>query len=213
MSQVPSRRSRRAESPSKGERKEQTLIAAASRMLDEGRFADASVAELASEAGLQRESFYFYFASKQALLATVISNAIAEFNRQLTADVSDDTSRSPAQILAATVQAATDLWWEHRAAMVAGFELGTTLPDFYDQSMVNVAIVRAPTVELLRRHGRVPEAADPKQADKLVTALILMTERNYYDIARRDAPRADYDAMATLLTRVWQRAFGFAGDR
>lgn len=212
MSTVSPRRSRRAARPSKGDRKEQALVATASRLLAEGRFADVSVAELARKAGLQRESFYFYFASKPALLATVVSTAVADFNRRLTAGVSENRSRTPAQMVAATVEAAADLWWEHRAAMVAGVELGVTFPDFYDQSMADVAIVRAPTVELLRLHGSVPEAGNPQAADDLITALILMSERNFYDIARREAPRAEYDAMAKLLTRVWQRAFGVGVD-
>ena len=44
--------------------------------------------------------------------------------------------------------------------------------------MANIAVVREPTVALLRRHGQVPEAHD---AEQLVTALILMTERTFYD--------------------------------
>ncbi len=64
-----------------------------------------------------------------------------------------------------------------------------SVPEVYEQGMADVAMVRAPTVELLRRYSRVPEAGDPEEAERLVTSLILMSERNFYDLARRDSPR------------------------
>ena len=66
--------------------------------------------------------------------------------------------------MAATVRAAADLWWQHRVAMVARVELGGSVPEVYEQSMRNIELVRTPTVELLRRHGQVPEAADADEA-------------------------------------------------
>lgn len=208
MTEVASRRSRRAPSPSKGDLKEQALLATAHRLLAEDRFGDVSVAELAQGAGLERASFYFYFASKQALLGAVVAEAVAEFNRRLSTGLSEDSDRSPQELVAGTVGAAADMWWEHRVAMAAGVELSMAVPEVYEASMANLALVRTPTVELLRRHGRVPEADDPDEAGHLVTSLILMSERNFYHLARRSVVRADYDALAARLTRIWQRAFG-----
>ncbi len=108
------------------------------------------------------------------------------------------------------MRGAADLWWEHRVAMIAGVELSATVPDVCEQGMTNVALVRAPTVELLRRYGRVPEAEDAEEAEHLVTALILMSERNFYDLARRETVRHEYDVLAARLTRIWQGAFGLA---
>lgn len=208
MTEVASRRARRTPTPSKGDLKEQALLAAARRLLDENRFGAASVAELAQEAGLERASFYFYFASKQALLGAVVAEAVAEFNRRLSAGLGEDADRSPQELVASTVGAAADMWWEHRLAMAAGVELSMAVPEVYEASLANLALVRAPTVELLRRQGRVPEADDPDEAEHLVTSLILMSERNFYHLARRSAVRADYDALAARLARIWQRAFG-----
>ena len=78
--------------------------------------------------------------------------------------------------------------------------------------MANIAVVREPTVALLRRHGQVPEAHDAADAEQLVTALILMTERTFYDLMRGTPTLAQRDALTTRLTRIWQRAFGFAAD-
>jgi TetR/AcrR family transcriptional regulator, ethionamide resistance regulator len=212
MSQLAPRRSRRPTTVTKGDLKEQALLSVARRLLDEGSFAEASVADLAREAGLSRASFYFYFASKQLLLGAVVTGAVEELNARLSDEVGDERDRSAAELVAATVRAACELWWQHRPAMVAGVELGVALPEVYEQGMANVALVRGPTVDLLRAHGRVPEAHDAGEAEHLVTALILMTERNFYDLARRDATRKDYDALADRLARVWQRAFGVADD-
>lgn len=208
MSLVLPRRSRRTVSPSKGDLKEQALLAAGGRLLAEARFNEASVADLAREAGLERASFYFYFASKQALLGAVVTQAVAEFSRRLGTELAADGEHPPGDLVAATVRAAADLWWGHRVAMVTSVELGGSVPEVYEQSMRNLALVREPTVELLRRHGKVPEAEDAEEASSLVTALILMSERNFYDLARGNAARADYDALADRLIRIWQRAFG-----
>lgn len=96
--------------------------------------------------------------------------------------------------------------------MVAGVELAMSVPEVYEQGMADVAMVRAPTVELLRRYSRVPEAGDPEDTERLVTSLILMSERNFYHLARRDSRREEYDALAARLARVWQRAFGLTGE-
>ncbi|HEY9379535.1 MAG TPA: hypothetical protein VIQ02_20855, partial [Jiangellaceae bacterium] len=55
-----------------------------------------------------------------------------------------------------------------------------------------------------------PRPAIPRKL--IVTSLILMSERNFYDLARRDSRREVYDALAARLTRVWQRAFGLTGE-
>jgi TetR/AcrR family transcriptional regulator, ethionamide resistance regulator len=205
---VISRRAQRAERPSKGDLREQALLQAAERLLGAGVFADASVADIAREAQISRASFYFYFASKNALLACVIDTAVQGFNEQIMLTLDPADSRSPAEALAATVAAAGQLWWDHRAVLVASVELGASIPEAYERTKENLAIVAVPTVALLQRHGRVPEASNYESASRLVTALSLMTERSFFDLLRGTPSIAQRNELTELLTTIWLRAFG-----
>jgi TetR/AcrR family transcriptional regulator, ethionamide resistance regulator len=193
---------------SKGDRREQALLEAAERLLAEGRFADVSVAQLAEEAGISRAGFYFYFASKDVLLASVVDRAVRDFNERIAADLAPDAGTSPAEQLRGSVFAAADLWWQHRTVLLASVELGTALPEVYQRTIDNIAVVAQPTVALLRRHGTVPEADDEEEATQLVMALILMSERNLHHAMRERPSRAQLDALAERLARIWLRAFG-----
>lgn len=210
-SDVAPRRTQRQDRPSKGDRRERALLDAAGRLLATGRFAAASVAELADEADISRANFYFYFSSKQALLASLIDEAVSDFNASILEVLESDDSSAPAAAVRATVEAAATLWWDHRTVLLASTELGAAIPEVYERTMQNMAIVRRPTVELLQRHGRVPEASNLDDATRLVMILMLMTERNFVDLVRGNPTVADRDTLTAALTAVWLRAFGLAG--
>ena len=60
-------RGRRSTRPS-GDEREAAILATAERLLEDKKFADISVDDLAKGAGLSRPTFYFYFPSKDAVL-------------------------------------------------------------------------------------------------------------------------------------------------
>src|SRR5206468_1384466 len=134
--------------------------------------------------GISRAGFYFYFASKEALLAEVLDRSVRGFNDRIVHMFGPDPVADPARGLAASVEAAADLWWDHAAVLRATFELGTRLPEVYARTQANFAVVMRPTSELLQRAGRVPEARDPAAADALVHTLLLMSERTFYHLMR-----------------------------
>ena len=191
-----------------GDERERSILDTAERLLDEKSFAEITIDDLARGAGLSRPTFYFYFASKQALLASVINRAVEQFNAEIAAVLAPERQQRPGDAVRATIEAAARLWWDHGAVQVAAFELGAALDEVYERTMENFAIVRDPTVALLLRVGTVPEAEDPAEAERLVMALILMSERNFYDLMRGDPTPADRDALVDRLTRIWTRAFG-----
>ena len=209
MTPSPSRRTERG--PTRGDLREQALVAAAERLLESGTFAQAQVSDLAREAGLSRASFYFYFASKQALLSEVIAAAVSDFRHLLGEQLEGADGRSPAELVTGTVLAAVDLWWEHRQVMVSSVELGGELPEVYDRTMETIADVGARTISLLRKAGHFEKPSDEALTARTVTALIMMTERNFYDLARHSSDRLAYDELGALLTAIWLRALGIAG--
>jgi TetR/AcrR family transcriptional regulator, ethionamide resistance regulator len=74
-------KSRRA--PTKGDQREQALIDAARAVFREKPIGQVTIDELAGAAGIARSGFYFYFESKQALLAALVDQRLAESDREL----------------------------------------------------------------------------------------------------------------------------------
>lgn len=203
--------SRRSVQLAKGDQRELSLLDSAERLVREGRFAKASVADLAASAGISRAAFYFYFASKEDLLASVLDRAVRGFNATIRDVLEPRAGVDAATALRASVDAAAELWWDHSAVLIATVDLGTRVPEVYARSQENLALVRAPTVALLLREGRVPESADPVEADELVLALTLLAERSFYHVMRGNPTRADLAVTTDRVARIWLRAFGLEG--
>ena len=84
MTVSPSRpaRARRAARPS-GDDRELAILETAERLLEDRSLAEISVDDLAKGAGISRPTFYFYFASKDAVLLTLLERVIAEADAAL----------------------------------------------------------------------------------------------------------------------------------
>jgi AcrR family transcriptional regulator len=80
-STVPAIGSRRG--PTKGDQRERALVDAARRVFRDKSIGQVTIDELAGAAGIARSGFYFYFESKQALLAAVVDQALAESDQEM----------------------------------------------------------------------------------------------------------------------------------
>jgi AcrR family transcriptional regulator len=85
---VPAIRSRRA--PTKGDQREQALIEAARSVFRDKSISQVTIDELAGAAGIARSGFYFYFESKQALLAALVDQRLAEADHELAGWLASD---------------------------------------------------------------------------------------------------------------------------
>lgn len=78
---MPAIKSRRA--PTKGDQREQALIDAARAVFRDKSITQVTIDELAGAAGIARSGFYFYFESKQALLAALVDQRLAEADLEM----------------------------------------------------------------------------------------------------------------------------------
>ncbi|MFI5912828.1 TetR/AcrR family transcriptional regulator [Dactylosporangium sp. NPDC051541] len=78
---MPAIKSRRA--PTKGDQREQALIEAARDVFREKSISQVTIDDLAGAAGIARSGFYFYFESKQALLAALVDQRLAEADLEM----------------------------------------------------------------------------------------------------------------------------------
>ncbi|MFN6550361.1 TetR/AcrR family transcriptional regulator [Mycolicibacterium septicum] len=63
---------------SRGDRQREAIVAAVRDLLEEQSFADLSVSTISERAGVARSGFYFYFDSKYAVLAVIVSDAMEQ---------------------------------------------------------------------------------------------------------------------------------------
>lgn len=197
---------RRDHQQHKGDQREADLISCAVRHLDEGTFGSASVADLAAAAGVSRPTFYFYFASKDALLASVIDTAHAEIADRLITAI--EQPAPPADRLAAAMRAGADAWWEHRAAMSAAMQLAQQIPELSERMHASMSEVNERCTDLLMTHGTVPERNDHDAALALVQTLALLNERVFSHEVPRAHTRAQLKPVQERLLLIWTRTMG-----
>lgn len=68
--------------PSRGDRREQAILDGARALLEARPLSQVTIDELAGAAGLSRSSFYFYFDSKQAVLAALLEGLSDELKAE-----------------------------------------------------------------------------------------------------------------------------------
>ncbi|WP_433306402.1 TetR/AcrR family transcriptional regulator [Actinoplanes sp. CA-030573] len=69
--------------PTKGDQRETALLDAAREVFREKPISQVTIDELAGAAGIARSGFYFYFESKQALLAALVDQVIGENDEEM----------------------------------------------------------------------------------------------------------------------------------
>ncbi len=103
--------STRRRAPSKGDRREQAILAGARSLLEVKPLSQVTTDELATAAGLSRSSFYFYFDSKQAV-ATALLDGLAEELRTENGPWFEAAGPAEAQLRQATAHSVA-LWRTH----------------------------------------------------------------------------------------------------
>lgn len=78
----PPARARRAARPS-GDDRQRAIVDTLERLLQDRALADIAIDDLAGGAAISRPTFYFYFASKQAVLLELVDRLVAEVDARL----------------------------------------------------------------------------------------------------------------------------------
>ena len=182
-------RGRRAARPS-GDDRELAILETAERLLEQRPLADISVDDLAKGAGISRPTFYFYFASKDAVLLTQLERVIGE---------ADDRSllwRNGINVFFETFGA-------HRsvcAAAVASKTTGTEAQELWSTSMQRWIDHIAGVIEAERASGAAPVTLP---AHELSTALNLLNESVMTASFAGHQPSLPDDRVLDNLVHIW----------
>lgn len=157
-----------------------------------------TVESIAKGAGLSRGSLYFYFGSKQEVLAALVARTVAQLHmdEQLTGP------ESPVRdIVRRAVENTARTWREHGTVMRAAVEFSAEVPEIAQLWHATVANNTEAMARVLVAAG-LPDDDGPTGAAALAQALCWMTERNFYHASTQTG---GLDRMTETMVDIWCR--------
>jgi AcrR family transcriptional regulator len=191
---------RRRSEASKGDLRERAILDAVERHLSaEGPYG-MTVESIASAAGITRAALYFYFGSKNDVLAALVDREMATLRRELESiDASAESDVAAALDLA--IHRTGGLWTAHSAVMRAAVELSPTIPAIDESWRSTVNEFVNVTAAIAARGGFFEDGAD----HPIVTALAWLTERTFYQAVATGRTPTETEP---ILMLIWRRTLG-----
>jgi AcrR family transcriptional regulator len=203
-SDPPTARGRRPARPS-GDDRELAILATAERLLSERSLSAISVDDLARGAGISRPTFYFYFASKDAVLLALLDRVVAEADA-VTREAFGRPATGAREGWRRAITAYYETFRAHRALTLAwaearpsNAELRELWARVFDAWVERCAVA----IEAERARGAAP--AGPPARD-LAVVLNSTNERVLYATFSGDGPAVAETSVVEVLLEVWLRA-------
>lgn len=188
-----------------GDDREGLILATAERLLAERSLLAISVDDLARGAGISRPSFYFYFASKDAVLLTLLNRVIAEADTTCTeafeAPAADRRERWRRGIAAYFTTFGT-----HRTITLAAAEAVATSPEIrelWGRGFDGWVQMVTATIEAERRRGAAPPGIPARDLAIVLNAMNERVLSSTYSGHGSHVAEAD---VVDVLLDVWLRA-------
>jgi AcrR family transcriptional regulator len=189
---------KRRDTPSKGDLREQAILDAAEVLLERERTEPMTVESIAKGAGISRGSLYFYFGSKQEVLAALVARTVARLHMD---DQSAGPGLPPRDHLRRAVENTARTWREHGLVMRAAVEFGPEVPEIAQLWRDTIANNTEAMTRVLVAAG-VPDENGPTGVAALAEALCWMTERNFYHASTQPG---GLDRMTETMVEIWCR--------
>jgi AcrR family transcriptional regulator len=199
-------RGRRAVRPS-GDDREAAILETAGALLAERPWATVSVDDLARGAGISRPSFYFYFASKDAVLLTLLDRVIAQADAaSAAAFAAEAASADRRRTWREGITAYFETFRAHRALTLAAAEAQSTSAEVratWARGFEGWVQNCTATIEAERRRGAAPAGVPARD---LAIVLNAMNERSMYATFSGDATAVAEVGGVDHRQQVWGRA-------
>jgi TetR/AcrR family transcriptional regulator, ethionamide resistance regulator len=206
------RRSRRrpgAKPPRKDDRDIRQVILDVTRaLLAERRFDEIAVADILGAAEISRGSFYFYFESRQDVLAALVRQAVDQGHAAARPWLRHAGEDERYATVRHGIGEGARLWREQAPvlrAIVENWRSDPRLTELWLGQMAGYTEATAARIERDGTHG----AADPHA---LAASLTWLGERLYYLSTIGVAPFDDEDTLVDTLTHIWMSAL-YPGER
>lgn len=187
-----------------GDDRERAILAAGEAMLTTRTLDEISIDDLARAAGISRPTFYFYFASKDAVLLQLLDRMIAEVDRRSSAVIPDVRVQHPD--FARAIDVFIEVFSEHRGVTVATIAARRSSAGI--QHLWSIAMQRwvehvAAVIAAQQQRGAAPPGIDPQH---LSTALNTMNEQMLSATFARTVPFVPEAQVGDVLHAMWHRA-------
>lgn len=196
---------RRVMAPSKGEQREKAILDQTEKQLIEVGPDGMTVESIANAAGITRGALYFYFRSKNDVLAALVQRIVVE----LTGAVASREKAAPGHpqdAIMSALELTEDLWSRHGAVMRAAVDLSPSVPviaNLWNGARDEIV----DSVQLIAIHGGVPDEPGPAGAATLCRILVGATERSFYEGSVHARP---LNEVTRGLETVWTRTLNFS---
>ncbi|WP_435591340.1 TetR/AcrR family transcriptional regulator [Nocardia sp. bgisy118] len=200
----PSTRGRRARGIS-GDDRERAILAGAERLLAERPLSEISVDDLARSAGISRPTFYFYFASKEQVVLSLLDKLVQEA-RERRGEALLSLDRGEEQGWRAAIGAFVATFAAHRsaaAASAAALSSSAAVQELWSQVMEQFIEDGVVAIEAERRRGAAPEGIPARD---LATSLSWMVERNLFATFGSQGPAVAEDRLLDTLVSIYMQA-------
>jgi TetR/AcrR family transcriptional regulator, ethionamide resistance regulator len=199
---------RRDEPSQSGTDLRERVLDSVRELLRERTFDTLSVAEIIATAGISRASFYFYFASKQAVLAELVRRAVDAGHEAAQPWVR--ATAGPRETLRAGVDAGARLWLANAAVLRAIVESWASDPQLRKLWLAQMATFTEAAVTRIEADRRADPAVAARLKDvdvhALAASLTWAGERLYYLAASGVPPFDDPAVLVDTLTHMWVSA-------
>jgi TetR/AcrR family transcriptional regulator, ethionamide resistance regulator len=203
-------RGRRSTRPS-GDDREAAILGTAVRLLEQKKFADISVDDLAKGAGLSRPTFYFYFPSKEAVLLSLLDPLIQQADKGFDGAI-EALPADPRRAFRVGITTFFEAFASYPVMAKAGADAFATSPEArasWGRFMQKWIHQTAALITAERERGVAP---DTIPALDLATALNWMNERTMMATISGEDGALARDRIVDTLTHIWLTSiYGEAG--
>jgi AcrR family transcriptional regulator len=187
-----------------GDERERAILATFEALLEDRSLHQISIDDIARGAGISRPTFYFYFASKEAVLLSLFERMLIEA-AQNRGNTLERLAEDPPARLREALAAFFDVFREHRAVTLAGADAQVTSAEVravWSGVVEGWVAETAAAIEAERARGAAP---DGPPARDLAIALIRMNEHVLNTTFARQAPAIGEEDTVDTLVAIWLR--------
>jgi AcrR family transcriptional regulator len=188
-----------------GDERERAILAMFERLLEEKPLHEVSIDDIARGAGISRPTFYFYFASKEAVLLSLFERMLAEAEATR-GNTLERVAEDPAARVREGLTAFFEVFRAHRAVTLASADAGATSPavrGVWAQVMEGWVEETAAAIEAERARGAAPDGVPARD---LAISLLSMNERVQHSALAGHAPAVAPENVVDVLVAIWLNA-------
>jgi TetR/AcrR family transcriptional regulator, ethionamide resistance regulator len=179
----------------------EAILAATAELLAARSFGDLAVSEILAAAGVSRGTFYFYFDSKQSVLAELVRRAVAQGHTAAAPWLA--TPADPVAALRAGTTAGAELWRASAPVLRAIVENWRTDPRLTELWLEQMQSFTDATISQISADPRALATLAGQDIQAVASALTWLGERLYYLAAIGTPPFADQDTLVNTLVSIW----------